>query len=295
MIYFKASLSNSGASSKLFFFLSVVVFCSIFTSPISFLTASYPDNVDLIKLVQLITILAIIILPSLIAAYFVSDKPLIFLGLNRKPDLKSFILVVLLMILAIPFINLLGDINQHMVLPKAFAGIEAWMKSAEQQAAQLTEKIVQVRTFGDLSINLFLIAVLPAFGEELFFRGVFQSIVKDLKGAVTAIWIGAILFSAIHLQFYGFLPRMLMGALFGYLIFWSKSLWLPITAHFVNNAVATIFYYFKFNGYKTPNIDSIGIGNTLWIGVVSGLVTVGIIYYLYFYFTKLKTNHSSTD
>jgi membrane protease YdiL (CAAX protease family) len=286
MIYFKASLKDSKVSSKLFFFLFVVVFCSIFTSPISFITASHPENIDLLKLVQLVTSLGIIILPSFIMAYFVSEKPLIFLGLSKKPDFILFLLVVILMMLAIPFINLLGDINQHMVLPKAFSGIETWMKNAEQQATQLTEKIVQVRTLSGLSINLFLIAVLPAFGEELFFRGVFQGIVKDWKGAVTAIWIGAIVFSAIHLQFYGFLPRMLMGALFGYLFFWSKSLWLPITAHFVNNALATIFYYLKFNGYNMPDVDSIGIGNTRWIGIASGLVTMSIIYYLFRFFQK---------
>ena len=280
MIYFKASLSNTRVSSKLFFFLFIVVFCSIFTSPISFLTASHPENIDLIKLVQLITTLTIIILPSFIMAYFVSEKPLIFLGLTKRPDFMPIFLVVIVMILAIPFINLLGDINQHMILPKAFAGIETWMKSAEQQAAQLTEKIVQVHTLGGLSFNLFLIAILPAFGEELFFRGVFQGIVKDWKGVVTAIWIGAIFFSTIHLQFYGFLPRMLMGALFGYLFFWSENLWLPITAHFVNNAMATIFYYLKFNGYKFPDIDSIGFGNTLWLGITSGALVFFVLFQL---------------
>ena len=278
MIYYKASLSNTKVSTKLFFFLIVVVFCSIFTSPISLITVKQPENTNLIKLVQLITTLAIIILPSFIMAYFVSEKPLTFLGLTNKPAFKPFFLVALLMILAIPFINLLGDINQHMVLPKALAGIETWMKTTEQQASQLTEKIVQVHTLGGLSFNLILIAILPAFGEELFFRGIFQGIIKNWKGTVIAIWIGAIFFSAIHLQFYGFLPRMLMGALFGYLFYWSENLWLPITAHFVNNAMATIFYYFKFNGYRIPDIDYIGIGNTFWLGIASGALAIFVTF-----------------
>jgi len=274
MIFVRTRLSNARVSTKLFLFGLIVVFCTIIISPISLLITSNPENINLIKLVQLITTLGIFILPSFLMAYFIAEKPLVFIGLAKKSKVTDFVLVALLMIIAIPFINLLGEINQQLVLPKAFAGIESWMKASEQTAAQLTEKLVQVHSLGGLAINIFLIAILSAFSEELFFRGAFQGILKDWKGVVVAIWIGAIVFSAIHLQFYGFLPRMLMGALFGYLYFWSGSLWLPITAHFTNNAMAIIFYYLKYNGYKLPDIDSIGFGNTLWIGIASGALTL---------------------
>ena len=122
--------------------------------------------------------------------------------------------------------------------------------------------------------NIFLIAFIPAMGEELFFRGALQGALRDWKGIKTAIWITAIVFSAIHLQFYGFVPRMLLGAFFGYLIFWSNSIWPAVLAHFVNNVMAVIFYYFKYNGYKLPDIDTIGTGNTLWLGIASGAIAL---------------------
>jgi len=120
--------------------------------------------------------------------------------------------------------------------------------------------------------------VLPAIGEELYFRGSLQGILQQWKGIRISIWITAIIFSTIHFQFYGFVPRMLMGAFFGYLLFWSENMWLPIVAHFTNNVLAIIFYYLKFNGFKVPDIDSIGIGNTMWIGLVSGAIGIFCIY-----------------
>ena len=93
-----------------------------------------------------------------------------------------------------------------------------------------------------------------------------------------AIWLAAFIFSAIHFQFYGFVPRFLLGAFFGYLLVWSGNLWLPVLAHFTNNAVAIVFYYLKNNGFHVFDIDTLGTGNTLWIGYVSGLLTLIMIF-----------------
>lgn len=88
-----------------------------------------------------------------------------------------------------------------------------------------------------------------------------------------AIWTTAAVFSAIHMQFYGFVPRMLLGALFGYMLSWSNGIWLPVVAHFVNNAIAIVFYYFRYNGYSLPDFDTIGTGKTIWLGFVSLVLT----------------------
>ena len=90
------------------------------------------------------------------------------------------------------------------------------------------------------------------------------------------------MFSAIHMQFYGFIPRMLLGALFGYALKWSGSLWLPILMHFTNNALAVIFSFICIsNGYKLSGLDAIGTEDTLWIGCVSMVITIAGIAYLY--------------
>jgi membrane protease YdiL (CAAX protease family) len=215
----------------------------------------------------------VIVLPPIVLAYLISTTPWNYLKIvNKKSNWMDLILVILFMILIIPFVNLLGNLNQQLVLPKVFSGLEMWMKQSEDQATALTQKFLNVHDFSGLLYNLFLIALIPAIGEELYFRGALQGIIKQWKGIKVSIWITAIIFSTIHFQFYGFLPRMLLGAFFGYLIFWSENLWLPVVAHFTNNAIAVVFYFLKFNGFKLPDIDSIGIGKTMWVGFISGAI-----------------------
>ena len=174
-----------------------------------------------------------------------------------------------------------------MTLPAFLESLEQWMKTSEESAKVLTEQFMHATTFGGLIINLLLMAVLPALGEELTFRGVLQQLfrgsnVSELQGSRVphlAIWCSAILFSAIHLQFYGFVPRMLMGALFGYALVWTGSLWVPILMHFTNNAAAVILYFISLRmGLDIEKVDAIGTGDTLWLGVVSMVITIIGIY-----------------
>ena len=120
-------------------------------------------------------------------------------------------------------------------------------------------------------------ALLPALAEELSFRGTLQQIIcKGQSDQIpstkvhVAIWITAFIFSAIHMQFYGFVPRMLMGAMFGYIFVWTGSLWVPMTMHFVNNGLAVLAYYFF---GQNSSADTIGTGATWWVGVVSLIIT----------------------
>jgi len=278
MTQFKGIFQQSGILSKLliligctsFFTLAVMAAWMMFTNGV------IGDN-DTLKLFQLVQSIAMFILPPLILAYLWSDKPLSYLHLNKKIDPNQAGFILLFIILAIPFINLLTKFNGQLVLPDSFSGLEKWMKASEVQALQLTEQMLNVHHFSGLLFNILLIAIIPALGEELFFRGAIQRIFHEWKGVKTAIWVTAFIFSAIHLQFYGFLPRLLLGAFFGYLLYWSGSLWLPILAHFANNLIAVIFYYLKNNGYPLLDIDTIGTGNTIWMGFASGvLVVVGI-------------------
>ena len=125
-----------------------------------------------------------------------------------------------------------GKMNGKYLIMKEFAdvsrlsgGIEKWMKDAEESAAEITKAFLDVKTIPGLVFNVFMIAFLPAVGEELLFRGIIQRIFTDMtKSHHWGIWISAILFSAMHFQFYGFVPRVLLGALFGYLLVWSGSI-----------------------------------------------------------------------
>jgi len=278
----KGVFEHTGVLGKLFILLSITLLFTLIVTPvISILTSSNPSDMGMLKLSQLLLSVVVIILPPIVLAYFISENPQQFLFLDKKKiNWLDLFYVFIFMIIIIPFINLLGDLNHQLVLPKMFSGIESWMKTSEEQATALTEKFLNVTTLQDLLFNILLISVIPAIGEELYFRGALQGVIRDWKGIKISIWITAIVFSTIHFQFYGFVPRMLMGAFFGYLLFWSENMWLPIVAHFTNNVIAIIFYYLKFNGSKIPDIDTIGVGNTLWIGLASGALGIFGIYRL---------------
>ena len=272
----KGIFEHSGVFARIFILLAITLFFTLILSPIiALITFSNPTDIGLMKLSQLLMSIGVIVIPPFILAYLVNLRPLNFLHLDvKKINGIDIVLVVSFMIMIIPFINLLGDLNHQLVLPKVFSGIETWMKSSEDQATQITERFLNIHNFQGLLFNIFLIAIIPAIGEELYFRGALQGIVQSWKGVKVSIWIAAIVFSTIHMQFYGFVPRMLMGAFFGYLLFWSENMWLPIAAHFTNNVIAVVFYYLQFNGFKMPDIDSVGTGHTFWIGIASGAIGI---------------------
>jgi len=275
MSKFKGILKQSGIFSKLFLIIGFTSFFTLVAVLLwTIISGGNVTEIGSLKLLQLFQSIGMFVIPPFMLAYLWSEKPVVYLHLDQKTNWLNAGFVILFMIMAIPFINLLGDLNQQLVLPKALAELETWMKTTETQTAQLTEKLLNVHDVKGLFFNIFLIAMIPAVGEELFFRGSIQSVLQEWKGAVAAIWITAFIFSAIHLQFYGFVPRLLLGAFFGYMLVWNRNLWLPILAHFTNNVIAVIFYYLKNNGYQTIDIDTIGTGNTLWLGYVSGLLAI---------------------
>jgi len=273
MTKLKGVLEQNGIFSTLVVLFAIICFFALVLSPITVLiTASNPSSINLMKISQLILSVGVFIFPPFVLAFLCSKKPLAYLWLNQKTSWLDAGYVILFMLIIIPFVNLLGEMNQQLVLPKFMAGLESTLKSMEDQANKLVEQMLQVHGYAALLFNVFLIALLPAIGEELFFRGALIRVFQNWKGMIPAIWIVAILFSTIHLQFYGFVPRLLMGAFFGYLILWSGNIGLAVIAHFINNVVAVLFYYFKFNGVKLPDIDAVGTGNTLWIGIASGAI-----------------------
>lgn len=256
----------------LFAVLLIAIF--VITLLTTLLTDSDLNNIISVKRMQLIQSLVLFVGGPFLLAFLWSDKPVIYLQLKTKSKPSLYVLVAITMIAAIPFINLLTELNRQISLPEALAPIENWMRATELQLEEVTLRMLNVHAVSDLIFNLLLIAVLAGLGEELFFRGILQKIFSEWRNAVLAIWLAAFIFSAIHLQFYGFFPRMLLGAFFGYLLFWSGNLWLPILAHTINNGIAVLFYYLKFNGVQMPDLDIIGTGNTLYLSALSFVVTV---------------------
>src|SRR5690606_10916593 len=175
-----------------------------------------------------------------------------YLDFSAPNPRMLIILTLAIMLVSSPFLELTSTINKQMQLPDFLSKLETWMQVKELEMAKITESLLSVSNIYGLLGNLLVIAVIPAIGEELLFRGCLQPIFhRWFKNIHAAIWVTAIIFSAIHVQFYGFFPRMLMGAVFGYMLYWGKSIWLPIIAHFVNNATAVIYTFVMLKQGKT--------------------------------------------
>lgn len=249
---------------------------------LSGLDFSDPGTVHMLKYFQIVQSFGLFIVPSLLVAKFFHSSWTFYLCLNKKPSLRNTYRVIILVIIINPFINFMGDINANMHFPPWLSEVEQWMRNAEDAAEKLVRVFLDVKSVWGLLFNLFMIAVLPALGEELLFRGIIQKLfTKITQNAHWGIWISAALFSALHMQFYGFIPRMLLGAMFGYLLVWSGSLWLPILAHFINNAGAVILIYLIGKGSLNPKVEEFGTGTEGWhyalISLAIGVVILMVV------------------
>ena len=241
-----------------------------------------PVAISVVKLIQTVSAIGTFILPALFLAYVFGNSTGEYLRLNKKTNWFSVVIVFLLFIAAVPLINFLGELNSRMELPSWMAGLERQMRASEDQAARLTEKFLEINTPFQLFFTIIMVAVLPALGEELMFRGILQRIFGEWSGSKhTGIWASAILFSAMHMQFYGFVPRMLLGVLLGYLFLWSGSLWLPVIAHFINNAAAVIASYMYNHETLSVNPDTIGTQNETLTVLASAALTAALLVLIY--------------
>jgi membrane protease YdiL (CAAX protease family) len=197
-----------------------------------------------IKYIQALQHISIFLIPSLCVACLMTGRISGYLKINKTPDLLSLILTVVLALFLIPLISDLGIWNSRVIMPEWLEGLEKWMFQKETEAARLTGWLIYSGSVGGLFLNIIIIAVIPAIGEEFLFRGLFQDIFTGLfKSQHTGIIITAILFGVFHMQFYGLVPRVVLGLVYGYLFFWSGSIWLPVLAHFFNNLVPVIIAY----------------------------------------------------
>ena len=241
-----------------------------------------PRALAMLKYFQVIQSVGLFIVPALFAGFFYERNVTGYLKLDHPVKGVDFLLVTVLMFACLPALNWFITLNESMKLPEFMAGIESWMKNTEDQAGRLTEAFLNVNSVGGLLLNLFMIAVIPALGEEFLFRGVLQRILHEwLKNIHVAVILSAFLFAALHMQFYGIIPRFLLGVLFGYLLVWSGSLWLPILGHFINNASAVVIAWLAHNGWLSSGYEDFGnTDNNLYI-LLSFIITIALCSLLY--------------
>ena len=169
----------------------------------------------------------------------------------------SLALTGLLVVACLPAIVFLAEWNRNIDFSIFSPAFHNWATAQEENLGELLTFITQFESVSGLLGGLLVIAVLPGLGEEILFRGVLQRRLQSLVGNPhAAIWIAATIFSAIHIQFFGFFPRMLLGALFGYVYYWSGSLWYAIIAHFMYNGTTIVLLYLHQHGVIDTDIDA---------------------------------------
>lgn len=248
-----------------------------------------PAFLPVIKYLQIVNTIGLFLLPAIVFALLADKSPIRYLSMKVGPALFSTVIGSAVIIAILPFIAWLAELNGAMSLPEWLSGIEEWMRSSEDQAMELTEMFLSTTTIGGLAINLLMIAILPALGEEFLFRGVILKLFREwTKNPHLAVLISAFLFSALHLQFYGFLPRFVLGIVLGYLFIWTRSIWIPVIIHFVNNGIAVFGSWYYARGGIDKDIESIGQADQGWVIASSLLVVVVIMLLIRTYEHKKK-------
>jgi len=255
---------------------------------------SYPDaaNIGVVKFFQVTESVFLFLIPGLLAAWLFSDGTLNYLKADRKPSGLTLLLVLCSMVTAIPMMNALAMLNSAMDLPGWMDSVEIKIKAMEESAGRLTELFLAGNNARDLVLNMVMIAILPALGEEFLFRGLLQRLfIEWTKNKHLGIWIAAFIFSFIHFQFYGFLPRFLLGVYFGYLFIWTSSIWVPIAGHLINNGFAVIYYHFSDQKMGETTMDKLGTATdshlSLYLSVFFTAILLG--------FTFLKEKERKTS
>ncbi|MGJ1241391.1 MULTISPECIES: CPBP family intramembrane glutamic endopeptidase [Sphingobacterium] len=213
-----------------------------------------------------------------------------YFKLKKWPSGMQFGYIFLAMLSFMPLMSLIGHWNESLQLPDNMQSLQRWMERSEKESGDLIKGIIMDSSISGFLYNIVVLALIPAIGEELLFRGILQKIIgRWLSNQHVVIWLVAIIFSAIHLQFFGFVPRMLLGAFFGYLYVWSKNIILSIFGHFVNNAGATIgaFYYMR-QGKSYDELNAFEL-QSWWIYLVAFIFT--LIFVFLFYRSTQKENN----
>lgn len=202
---------------------------------------SKPSHLNFLRGMQAVQFVSLFVVPVWICSWLFSRNSRKYLGLQAPSNMGYILAGVGVMLVAIPFTGWLGELNRNIPFPPDMA---SWMQAKEKEAERTITALLSGRRITDLFLNLVFIAVFAAVGEELLFRGMVQRLlIKMFRSPWAGILVSAALFSAMHMQFYGFLPRFALGVLLGLIYWYSGSLWVAILAHFVYDAVLVILAY----------------------------------------------------
>jgi membrane protease YdiL (CAAX protease family) len=292
------SLFLMGSCYLVIFILTILIAIPVFGMTFSdiiemFRTGDFADHINLVSFFQITYSAGLFLIPALLAGFLFYGNSLEYLSAKKMPVLLTMILSILVVLGSVPLINFLSEFNMNLSLPEKLSGLEMRIRETEKESEELMNLFLSDTSIMRFLINLFMIAVIPAIGEEFFFRGIIQRIFTDwFRNHHLGVIIAAILFSFMHFQFLGFIPRILLGILFGYLLVWTGSIWVPVLAHFINNAIAVTYYFLLNRGLISEELNTIGSDKDSILYALSSSIFLILIMGGIYIVGKRKANQS---
>ena len=230
------------------------------------LSMSDPAYTNPVRVSQTILSVCVFFIPPIIVARLMSKQPLLYLGLREPASITVYLVTVVLMLLTIVIGGSMATLNEMIPLTPQ---MELYFKSMEEDYMKQIEVMSQMSGWTDFGVALIVMALIPAVVEEFFFRGGFQNMMYRSTGNFwVAIIVTSLLFSAIHFSFYGFLTRLTLSIVLGLFYAQTRNLWLPILAHFINNAIGVgEVFYLRSTGQSLE--DGVGDKFPLWWGLIA--------------------------
>lgn len=285
---------NVKIAQRYFLFLCITLLGLIISSVIMGLLFKNGLTTPKVRIATICQDIILFILPAIATAAIICCQPAKFLLIDNIGHFKWYILVFAVLICSIPVMNYIITWNENIQLPESMSTIAAMMKEGEENAQKLVQILVGGGNVGSLIMTLLIVAVLAGFSEEIFFRGTIQRLFITSKWNIhIAIWVTAFIFSAIHFQFFGFFPRLLLGAFFGYVMRWSGSLWPAVFAHIANNTGAGVATWMELKQSAPTAITTIGSKideqpSDMFLVIASAVVTIFLIFICF----KNRVNHA---
>ena len=243
-----------------------------------------PRYVAASKLIQILGSIGTFIIPAFLFSFLFQGDIFSYFQFRNPVGFIPVLLTIAMMIAIVPFINYLAEFNIKMEFP--IRTVDRLLRSLESDAEEVMRAFTTTRTLGGLLVNLLMIGVIAAVGEELIFRGLLQRLLYGMvKNVHVAIFFTALLFSAFHFQFFSFLPRFVLGLILGYLMFYGRSIWYPILAHFVNNTMGVIYYYFYSRGSADDMLEEIGTSSMMPMAAVISMLVFALFFVFWYYQT----------
>jgi membrane protease YdiL (CAAX protease family) len=243
--------------------------------------------INAVKFLQIVGALGTFVFSSMLISFFYTGRWLGYFRFGKTISPGAVLLLVLIMVAALPFVNMLTELNTRLELP--IEGAENYLRQLEEQTQTLMMTLIRADNFWALLVNLFMIAIIPAIGEELVFRGLIQRHLTEMfRNGHVAIIVASVIFSLAHFQFYSFLPRFFLGLILGYAFYYGRSLWYPIIAHLVNNTLGVVFYYFYMKEATGASLEDIGTTELMPVTALVSLVVVIVLMYIWTSFASVS-------